>query len=424
VTDAGRPASKPVVLVIIDGLTPSMLEATDTPALRFLLEHGTYRRAASAFPSLTPVCLASIATGAHADVHGIPHLVWWNREEERIVEYGSSFRAMRAAGIAQGLRDTVINLNEKHLSKRAETIFEALEDTGLTTAAINITTYRGRHRHLPIIPGVPAVNGPKRFFFYSLYESDRTGAPIAVLSRAQGSIDAYAAAVGRWLVTRDGFDLLVHYLPDYDFASHALGPDTAHEALARADASIAALFDAAGGPEEFLERYAVVLCSDHGQTLVEQAAQLDVEGALVTASNRAAMLYGDDPRRLAEALDSEPSVGLAVFLEDGKAVARSRGDEDLALLDEHPDGFARVDAALRNPNAGEVLISAAPGWEFADLAGAHHVGGGSHGSLAAGDSEVPMLTVGLGEPPASITGIKRLVLDHFGVAADRDARAA
>src|SRR5947208_11859483 len=35
------------------------------------------------------------------------------------------------------------------------------------------------HDALPI-PGAPAVNGPKRFFFYSLYESDRTGAPIAV----------------------------------------------------------------------------------------------------------------------------------------------------------------------------------------------------------------------------------------------------
>jgi predicted AlkP superfamily pyrophosphatase or phosphodiesterase len=214
---------KPVVLVVIDGLTPAMLEATDTPALRFLLEHGTYRRAASVFPSVTPVCLASIATGAHPDVHGIPHLVWWNRDEQRLIEYGSSFGAMRAVGIAQGLRDTVVNLNEKHLSKRSQTIYEALEDTGLTTAAINITTYRGRHRHLPTVPGAPAVNGPKRFFFYSLYESDRTGAPIAFLSRALGSIDAYAAAVGRWLVTRDGFDLLVYYLPDYDFASHALG---------------------------------------------------------------------------------------------------------------------------------------------------------------------------------------------------------
>jgi hypothetical protein len=413
--------SKPVVLIVIDGLTPSMLEASDTPALRFLLEHGRYRRATSVFPSLTPVCLASIATGAHPDVHGIPHLVWWNREERRLVEYGSSFAAMRAAGLARGLRDTIVNLNERHLSKQAETIYEALEDTGLTTAAINITTYRGRHRHLPTVPGAPAVYGPKRFFFYSLYESDRTGAPIAVLNRALGSIDAYAASVGRWLVTRDGFDLLVYYLPDYDFASHALGPDEAHEALARADTAIAALLDAAGGPDEFLDRYAVVLCSDHGQTFVEQAARLKVEGAVVTASNRAAMLYGDDPRALAEALDAEPSVGVAVFLEDGRVVARRGGDEDLALLGEYPDGLERVAAALRNPNAGEVLVSAAPGWEFVDLAGRSHAGGGSHGSLAASDSEVPMLTVGLGEPPASITQIKSLILSHFGVAVARAA---
>ena len=222
---------KPVVLVVIDGLTPSMFEAADTPAIRFLAEHGTYRRATSTFPSLTPVCLSSIATGSHPDVHEIPHLVWWHRGEQRIVEYGSSFGAVRAAGIARSLRDTVIDLNARHLSRRAETIYEALEATGLTAGAINITCYRGTHRHLPTIPGVPAVYGPKRFFFYSLYESDKTGAPIAVRNRALGSIDAYAAFVGRWLVTRDGFDFLVYYLPDYDFASHVTGPDSAHEAL-------------------------------------------------------------------------------------------------------------------------------------------------------------------------------------------------
>ena len=80
----------------------------------------------------------------------------------------------------------------------------------------------------------------------------------------------------------------------------------------------AALFEAAGGADAFLERYGVVLCSDHGQSPVEQAARLDVPGALVTASNRAAMLYGDDPRRLAEALDGEPSVDVA-------ALPRGRG---------------------------------------------------------------------------------------------------
>src|SRR5262249_12305515 len=158
------------------------------------------------------------------------------------------------------------------------------------------------------------------------YESDRTGAPIAWRgSRAAGSIDAYAAAIGRWLVTRGGFDLLVFYLPDYDYASHALGPDAAHEALARADASIGALFEAAGGPDEFLERSAVVGCSDHGHTHVERAARLAVDRGRLAASNRAAMVYGDDPRALAAMFDREPSVDLALFLEDGDVVARRGG---------------------------------------------------------------------------------------------------
>src|SRR4051794_23863375 len=284
-----------------------MFEAADTPAIRFLLEHGSYGRAASTFPSLTPVCLSSIATGAHGDVHHIPHLVWWYRAEQRLVEYGSSFAAVRAAGITRSLRDTVIDLNARHLSRDAETVYEALERTGLTTAAINITCYRATHRHFATIPGVPAVNGPKRFFFYSLYESDRTGAPIAVRNRALGSIDAYAAYVGRWLVTRDGFDFLVYYLPDYDYASHLSGPDSAHEALARSDAAVAALMDAAGGPDEFLERYAVIVCSDHGQSHVEHVARLESEGDLVTASNRAGMVYTDDPRGVAERLDTQPA---------------------------------------------------------------------------------------------------------------------
>jgi predicted AlkP superfamily pyrophosphatase or phosphodiesterase len=414
-TDASQAKPKPVVLVIVDGLTPSAFEAADTPALRFLAEHGEYRRAVSTFPSLTPVCLSSIATGSHPDRHHIPHLVWWHRGEHRLVEYGSSFAAIRAAGFTRSLRDTIVDLNAKHLSRGVQTIYETLEEAGLTTAAINITCYRGRTRHLPTIPGAPAVYGPKRFFWYSLYESDRTGAPIAVRNRALGSIDAYAAWVGRWLVTRDGFDLLVYYLPDYDYASHAAGPDSAHEALARSDAAIGALIDAAGGREAFLDRYAVMVCSDHGQSRVDRVARLEAGDDMVTASNRAAMVYTDRPRLVAERLDAEPSAGIVCFREDDRVVVRRDGDEDDAILDSVPDGRARVAAALANPNAGEVLVSAASGWEFYDLAGRHHLGGGSHGSLEPADSTVPMLSIGLGSPPASIAGIKDVVVRHFAV---------
>ena len=417
------PATKKLILIVIDGLTPSMLEDTlergVAPALGLLAEHGRYRRAITTFPSLTPVCLSALATGAHPDVHEIPHLVWYHRGERRLVEYGSSFGAVRAAGTKQSLIDTIYGLNASHLGSGAVTVYEALEDAGLTAAAVNITCYRGRHPHPPTVPFLtrPAY-GPSRFFFYNLFESDVTGAPLSVRNRSRGTIDAYAAAVGRWLVTRDGFDFLVFYLSDYDYASHIEGPDAAHAALARCDEAIGTLIGAAGGADEFLERYAVILCSDHGQTPVSDVARLqDVfPDELVTASNRAGMIYTDaDPELLARRLDGNPAVDVVLRRDGDRLVARRDGaDGDVSQLD-HPDGPARAAAALANPNAGELILSAAPGWEFADLAGRHHSGGGSHGSLTAGDSEVPMLVVGLDLMPASIVEVMPAVLDHFAV---------
>ncbi len=436
---------KKLVLIVVDGMTPAAferaVESGRAPALALLAERGVYRRATSVFPSLTPVCLSSIATGAGPDVHRIPHLVWWHRGERRVVEYGSSFAALRAAGMTQAITDTIYNMNQRHLGKSAVTVYESLEDAGLVAAAVNITCYRGRTRYQPTLPWVtkPAY-GPKRFFFYSLFESDPTGAPLAVRNRAAGSIDAYAAAVGRWLVTRDGFDFLAYYLSDFDYASHAHGPDGADGvALERTDAAIEALLDAAGGVDEFLERYAVILHSDHGQTDVARVAQLETPLAaftgeiVVTASNRAGQVYlrpraRVDAAQLAERLDGEPSVEVTLRREGADAVARRDGEElrfrpsgdgwetsgDAAILD-HPDALHRCWSALANPNAGELLVSATEGWELVDIGGRHHAGGGSHGSLVAGDSIVPLLTIGVDAAPARITDIAPAVLAHFGV---------
>lgn len=424
-----------------------MLEGTigsgETPTLAALAEHGSYRRATSVFPSLTPVCLSSIATGAHGDIHEIPHLVWFDRREQRIVEYGSSFGAVRAAGISQTLQDTLVNMNGQHLGAGALTLFESLADAGLRTAAANFTAYRGRTRHRSAFPFLPDVLGPERFFFYNLYSSDRTGAPLSWRNRPAGSVDAYAAAVGRWLVTRDAFDFFLFYLSDYDYASHEHGPGAALSALQQCDAAIASLVDAGGGIEPFLERYAVVVMADHGQTRVHEVVSLGaeyvgIEGVLPLASNRAAHLYVSascrlDPRAVATRLDSLTAAEVTLFREGDRAVARREGEElvfapdggtsfacsgDASILG-YPNGLTRAWAALANPNAGEVLVSAAEGFEFADLGGGHHVGGGSHGSLVSGDSEVPLLVIGsdvaAGSEPISITDVAPLVLAHFGV---------
>ena len=463
-----RPAAKKLILVVIDGLTPAMLERAveegRVPALAHLVERGEYARGVTTFPSVTPVCLASIATGAHPDVHGIPHLAWYHRGERRIVEYGSSFPAMRAVGARQSLRDSIFNMNHAHLSPHAATVFEAVEDADLTPASINFTCYRGRTRHAIRLPGLAARNrwyeavyGPRRFFFFNLFESDETGAPLAIRSRLEGSIDAYAGYVGRWLVTRDGFDFLVFYLPDFDYASHLTGPASPLDALSRADASVGQLMDAAGGADELLERYAVLVCSDHGQTHVGEVSTLheayddlevlrgrrgDVASAdvVVTASNRSGMVYRLpscplDERALAERLDDVEAADVVLFREDGVAVARRGGYElrfrpdaegwalegETGVLDEsaYPNGLERAWRALACPNAGEVIVSARDGVELADLGGRHHAGGGSHGSLAAGDSTVPVVASGfedsqLGERP-STTELAPLALSYLGI---------
>ena len=76
--------------------------------------------------------------------------------------------------------------------------------------------------------------------------------------------------------------------------------------------------------------------------------------------------------------------------------------------------------------SGAVLgVSAASGFEFTDLAGRSHLGGGSHGSLEAGDSEVPILAVGIDAPaPGRTVDLTPLALAHFGVDARADADAA
>jgi hypothetical protein len=442
--------TKKLILVVIDGLTPDVFEAAvesrSAPTLAALAEAGSYARATSTFPSLTPVCLASLATGGPPDVHHIPHLVWYHRAERRMVEYGSSFGAVRAAGTRQAVKDAIVEMNAEHLAREAVTVYEALEDAGLVTAAVNVPCYRGRTRHVPTVPGVARpVNGPRRFFYYNLFESDVTGAPFAVRGRATGSIDAYAAAVGRWLVTRDGFDFLFFYLPDYDFASHALGPGGAHEALARSDRAVAGLVEAAGGLDAFLERYDVVLCSDHGQTPVDRpfrlesalsdfrlfrpGARRDDAELVVTASNRAGMVYllppaQVEPRAIAERLGAEAALDVVIFREDEETLALREGAE-MRVSPDDGGWHARAWHALANPNAGDLVVSAAAGVEFTDLGGRHHVGGGSHGSLLDGDSLVPMLVIGdNAQPPSSITGVAPLVLAHFGVEAPAYARAA
>jgi Type I phosphodiesterase / nucleotide pyrophosphatase len=447
---------------VIDGARPAMIEQAvadgRAPSLATLIEHGSYTgHAVATFPSVTPVCAATIATGLGPDRHRIPSMNWYHRAEGRYVEYGSSFRAALRFGLGRQLTDTIYNMNGAHLAPEALTVFERLDDAGLRTAGTTYLIYRGRHLHQPAHDSALAriaalalvrrpVMGPQELFYADIFSSRDTGCRSTL--GMPGVRDRHAGCVGDYLVRHDLFDFLLLSLPDNDNHSHKLGPDSQVAAIAQADRQLARLFDAAGGTDRFLAEHAVIVVADHAHTLVERTVSLgsqfggfdvrrptdmrplDSSQIAICPAQRAAMIYVFGPAMLerviarAQRIDGVEHViwregdeavvargGSQLRFAPGDQVADLRGRRwalsgplevldlqihgGVAASDAFPDALARVwDAAACAP-AGDVLLSAAAGVEFTDWGGAGHVGGGSHGSLSSGDSYAPLICCGL-----------------------------
>jgi hypothetical protein len=288
-----------LVLCVIDAMAPEMLEravaAGATPVLERLMQRGRY----------APVCAASIVTGVGQDAHRIPAMNWFHREEERYVEYGSSFRAAQRFGIARQLTDTVYNMNRVHLSSETPTVFESLDDSDVRTAGTTYLMYRGRHRHEPqrdtTLTRVASrlmrhpVMGPRELFYADIFASRRTSCRSGL--GMPGVRDRHSGCVSSYLVENDLFDFLLLSLPDNDWYSHKYGPDAQVRSLAQADLQLARVMNAAGGVDRFLEEHAVIAMADHSQeaitdtiALQDELAELGVLGPARSASG------SEDPR--------------------------------------------------------------------------------------------------------------------------------
>ena len=501
-----------LVLCVVDAMAPAMLERAvaegAAPVLGELMRRGRYvSDCAAAFPSVTPVCAASITTGAGQERHRIPAMNWYDREESRYVEYGSSFRAVQRFGIARQLTDTVYNMNRAHLASEPLTVFESLDDAGVRTAGTTYLIYRGRYRHEPqrdsALTRIASstlmrhpVMGPRELFYADIFASRRTGCHSTL--GMPGVRDQHSGCVGAYMVEHDLFDFMLLSLPDNDWYSHKHGPEGQVQSLARADLQLARVMEAAGGVEDFLEEHAVIAMADHSQALVRDTVDLPralgelevlrpggraggrgrggggVDSRIaVCPSQRAAMVYllgehrrealrSDVVRRAlqldgvelvmwlvrdvhgepVEGVIARPSVGELRFAPGGE-VRDARGgswhlEGELAALagcvrggvleaPDHPDALARVWSALICPTSGEVLLSAARGYEFLDWGGQAHVGGGSHGSLRGEDSLGALILCGVegdgppehpGGGPAqwSMRDVAPLIRAHFGLA--------
>lgn len=363
------PARPPkLVLAVIDGLKPSALERAVSrgraPVLAKLMERGTYvDDCCAAFPSVTPCCAATIATGRRQEAHRIPAMNWYHRDEQRYVEYGSSFGAARRTGLTRQIGDLVYRMNHEHLPADVPTVFERLDDAGVRTAGTTYLFFRGRHEHQPSKESRISrlattvirrpVMGPRELFYADLYASRETGC----WSRLgmPGLRDQHSGCVGAYLVEHDLFDFLLFSLPDNDTHSHEHGPDAQVASIAEADRQLERLAHAAGGLDAFLEQHAIIVVADHSHALVER--RIDLLGGMrdfavlppsaarpqraeiaVCPSQRSAMIYAlgngaHVPRtvlvpRVVEAARAVDGVDLVMWrASDGTAVvARGAGN--------------------------------------------------------------------------------------------------
>ncbi|HET8862383.1 MAG TPA: alkaline phosphatase family protein [Solirubrobacterales bacterium] len=336
---------------------------------------------------------------------------------------------------------------------------------GLLRRAVDTTRLKFRHH----------TWGPAELFYGELYASREVPCKP---SSIPGSRDGYSACCAAELERGGNYDFLLFSLPDNDNYSHRFGPEASVESIAKADHCFAKLVEAGGGLDRFLDEHALILVADHAQTPVSRGLPLaellarewtvlapsddkpELAQLAVSPTGRAAHIYllpgeGEraDPDDVRQRLGETEGVDLICWREGETAVVQRRGEqlrfergdqvadlrrrrwnvvgdqsvldgtiEDRTFLsDEYPDALARVFAAVNAPQAGDFILSLTDGYEAVDWGGVSHAGGGSHGSLLAGDSLGPLLFVGCGPADSSerqqwtLQDVAPVVLEHFGL---------
>jgi hypothetical protein len=318
------------------------------------------------------------------------------------------------------------------------------------------------------------VSGPREYYMGDLFYSRDLGLHgrkgSGGLRRQAGINDEYAAKVGAALLRERAEPFTLVYFFEGDSLAHHEGLAAQRRYVGTLDGYVGEMLEAAGGLERVIEEYAVLVVSDHGHTPLlpeRRYARLDgimgertatgararlrpKVGVLVVPNGRAALVYlngGVDRGRVIEDLLGRRGVDLAAHEDAGWVIVRKPGrelrfrpgagpkdpagrawelvgdtgaldlrvSEDALVYGDYPDALERLWGSARSPRAGDVILSASPGYTFGEVNGNFHKQS-DHGSLHADDSNV--FSIGLGLPaPHRITDVAPTLLTHFGARA-------
>ncbi|MCC0564531.1 alkaline phosphatase family protein [Brevibacillus borstelensis] len=487
---------KKVLLFLIDSMMPDVLEqciaAEKAPGLKFFMERGQYiPDCVTVFPTMTASIDCSLITGVYPDQHKIPGLVWYDPDSKKMINYINGTVPVIKIGLEQCATNVLYDLNDRHLSRKVKTIHEELEEAGLVSGSINVIAHRGHKRHKLYLP--PALDAATGF---SLREKVSGPTIMSLGTLVRPSLFrpimwnwSQSAARGYGINDTHAIDVLIEvvlsgkqpdftlvYLPENDHKLHR-APHEAVQHLSEVDAELVRFLDSYPSWEQVLEENVCIFISDHGQTLIGESTDHNVDlmsllstfsihrlGANVSANDeivlcnneRMTYLYPlreNDLMKIVEAVSSDVRIDLISWKEGDRVKVRRGGtdkslsfwkggmyqdiygqswsfegdlqvldvklDGDRLLFDEYPDAFSRLYGSLFSQSIPVIVLTAAQGYEFVSEAAPTHLGGGSHGSLHKRDSLVPLLIAGASRhflSPARLVDVKDFILQELGVA--------
>jgi hypothetical protein len=264
------------------------IEQNKLPTFQFLIEQGQYyKNVVNSFPTMSVSIDSSLLTGAFPDEHRVPGLVWYSKQDKKIINYGTGFLEICRHGINQFLSDALIHLNGKHLSPQVLTIHEEMTHMGLKSGSINGLVYRGSsdHQltfpfwiHMPtILPKKLKVKGPDLLTYGAFLNPLKNAGilPDSLPSRL-GFNNIYAVEMVKHLIQNNQLpDFLYVYFPDLDSKLHKKGPSDM-EVVIRTDEQLQSLLQAFGSREEALKKAVIIVMGDNGMAHVLPANQQPV----------------------------------------------------------------------------------------------------------------------------------------------------
>ncbi|SES42030.1 alkaline phosphatase family protein [Psychrobacillus sp. OK032] len=274
---------KPVILITVDSLMSLPLQKGiqegKAPAFSFLINNGQFHpEVISSYPTMSVTIDSTLLTGTYADQHKIPGLIWFKEDENHIISYGSGLREIWSLGVKNVALDSIVHLNEEHLSKSVQTIHEKLTNDNIQSASINGLLYRGNFHHqlnvpklistMGLLPNDIKISGPTLLSLgaLSLYNPENDFHKLA-WSR-MGVNNQFTVNELKFLIEQNKLPAFtLAYLPDGDKDLHKNGPNDLRS-IEKADQHLQELLNSYSTWEEAIEQTIWIVHGDSAQSTV------------------------------------------------------------------------------------------------------------------------------------------------------------